>query len=248
MMPTGRRPTWHDDFFSRRQALSRWPPPASGRRRRERRRPCGQQCEDHHGALVREGLEGACAVLRRRAHRRGCGSGLGEDGVRCQGWREPERHPERLRPGRPAQRLQAAHRRPAAARRSPSSTPTTTRTPRPTSRPTARSTACRRAPRPTAASRRSTRTAAGRYPRGRTPAGRRRSRSTSTWSRAICPNCQILLVEATSNSIANLGAAVEHGGATRAPPSISQQLRRRRVVERDRYDSRTTTTRASRSR
>ena len=77
--------------------------------------------------------KGSCAVLRRRAHRRGCGSGLGEDGVRCQGWREPERHPERLRPGRPARRLQADRPRAAAARPSRSSTPTTTRPPRRTS-------------------------------------------------------------------------------------------------------------------
>ena len=42
---------------------------------------------------------------------------------------------------------------------------------------------CRRAPRPTAASARSTRAAARSPARRRTPAGRRRSRSTSTWSR-----------------------------------------------------------------
>ena len=62
-------------------------------------------------------------------------------------------------------------RRPRAPdRRSRSSTRTTTRTPRPTSPSTARSTACRPARRPTAASRRSTSTAAPPYPPP-TPAG-----------------------------------------------------------------------------
>jgi hypothetical protein len=40
-------------------------------------------------------------------------------------------------------------------------------------------------------------------------AGPRRSRSTLTWP-AICPNWKILLVEASSNSFANLGNAEDY--------------------------------------
>ena len=83
-----------------------------------------------------------------------------------------------------SRRTSCRRRRPAAARRSRSSTPTTTRPPSPTSRTYRIAvTACRRAPRRTAASARSTRTAARSLPARRTPAGRGRSRSTSTWSR-----------------------------------------------------------------
>ena len=49
--------------------------------------------------------------------------------------------------------------------------------------------------------------------RARTAGGRRRSPSTSTWSSAICPGCHILLVEATTPSFANLGAAVNRAAA-----------------------------------
>ena len=112
--------------------------------------------------------------------------------------------------------LQSAYKLPSATagagRPSPSSTRSTTRRPRATSASTAASSACRPAPRPTAASARSTRTA-GRTSRARTPAGPRRSRWTSTWSSATCPNCHILLVEATTNSFANLGAAVNRAAA-----------------------------------
>ena len=48
-------------------------------------------------------------------------------------------------------------------------------------------------------------------------------------ARAICPNCHILLVEATTNSLSDLGAAGERGRRARRERR-QQQLRRERVL------------------
>ena len=161
----------------------------------------------HRGGLAEEGdrdrdLRGGQGRLRhlfltapRRYRRPGRGPTAGHP-------------PGRLRTGRPAQRLRAAHRRRRRHHR---------RDRRRVRRPERRvgprrlpdrSTGCRRAPPPTAASRRSTRTAAP-ATRRPTPAGPARSPSTWTWSPRPARSCHILLVEADDNSIANLGAAVD---------------------------------------
>ena len=61
-------------------------------------------------------------------------------------------------------------------------------------------------------------------------------RSTSTWSSAICPNCHILLVEATRPRMSNLGTAVNEAVALGAERR-EQQLRRRRVQRRGADDT-----------
>lgn len=94
---------------------------------------------------------------------------------------------------------------PAGRRRPRSSMRTTIRTPKPTSRRTARSTSCRPARAGLAALRRSARTVAPR--RIRITAGRLRSPSMCRSPNAICTYCKILLVEASSNRISDLGVA-----------------------------------------
>ena len=82
-------------------------------------------------------------------------------------------------------------------------------------------------------------------PAAATPAGPRRSRSTSTWSRRSARNCHILLVEANSPRSPTSAPPVN----TRRRASArrdQQQLRRRRRLGRD-LRLRTTTTPASRS-
>ena len=84
----------------------------------------------------------------------------------------------------------------------------------------------RRAPRRTAASRRSTRAAAGQLP----PHGYRLGpgdRADLDMVSAMCPNCKIILVEANSATLANLGGGGEHGCEPRRE-SDQQQLWRRR--------------------
>ena len=128
------------------------------------------------------------------------------------GQAQARRGRERLRAGRPPERLRAAVERSAPARPSRSSTPTTCRPPSPTSPRTAASSGCRRARPRTAASARSTRTAARRRP-PRTPAGARRSRSTSTWSRRSARSARSCSSRRSSASIANLGTAVNQAVA-----------------------------------
>ena len=147
-------------------------------------------------------------------------------------WSPTPRAPRR-RPRRPPATGRATSARPTPSApatprgRSRSSTPTTTRTRRPTSRPTAASSVCRRARLTTAASRRSTRTAATRSPaRHRLGTG---DLARHRHGPAICPDCSILLVEAQLDQLANLG----NGGQPRrrhGRSAICELLRRRRVL------------------
>src|SRR3954454_12800363 len=108
--------------------------------------------------------------------------------------------------------------RTAATRRSRSRTPTTRRRPRPTWASTGTTSTSGTARRATAASARSTR-AAARPPPPPTGGGGR----GAGWAQeisldldmvsAVCPKCHILLVEASSNSYANLAAAVDTAAA-----------------------------------
>ena len=120
--------------------------------------------------------------------------------------------------------------RPGAARRSRSSTPTTTRTPRRTSATTARSTACPPAPRPTAASRRSTRPAATSLPDRRRRLGRGDLARPRHGLAPPARNCNILLVEANSATIANLrrrsNTAVAHWARSSSPTATAAASRR----------------------
>ena len=155
---------------------------------------------------------------------------------------------ERLRPGRPAVGLRAAVGHGAApARPSRSSTRTTTRRPRPTSRRTAPSSACRRAPRPTAASARSTRTAARSAARRRTPAGASRSRSTSTWSRRSARTATSCSSRRPRTSNTNLGTAVEPRPPRSAPTRSRNSYGGGESSAETSGRRRTSTTRASRS-
>ena len=62
-----------------------------------------------------------------------------------------------------------------------------------------------------------------------TPAGRRRSRSTSTWSRRSAPTARSCWSRPTRNAFADLGAAVDRGRHARRHLDL-QLLRRQRVL------------------
>ena len=109
------------------------------------------------------------------------------------------RHTQRLRPGRHPVGLQPRQRLRRRAAPSRSSTPTTTRPPKPTSASTASQYGLPPARPPTAASARSTRPAAPSYPRTNAGWATEISLDLDMVS-AACPDCKILLVEASSAS------------------------------------------------
>ena len=155
---------------------------------------------------------------------------------------------QRLRAGRPRQRLQpAAHARRGPDRRDRRRLRRPERR-EPTSPRTAASSACRPARRPTAASRKVNQTGAT------TSAARR---ANTGWAQeisldldmvsAICPNCKILLVEATQPDDRQPRHGRERGGRAWARSRL-QQLRRLRELLGERATTpRTTSTPASRS-
>ena len=124
----------------------------------------------------------------------------------------------RLRPGRhpSAYNLSSS----ARARRSPSSTPSTTRTPRPTSPSTARQYGLPACTTANGCFRKVNQTGGTTPTRRATPAGARRSRSTSTWSRRPARTARSCSSRRTRNSFANLGAAVNYA-ATQGVAAIS---------------------------
>ena len=232
---TSRRDRWYggvrrsrDRFGLRRRNRARCDPNPQ----RQHRRPEGRAAVQH----ARQGLP---VLLRPQAGQPGrTGFDQAELGL-------AERHPERLRPVQPAVGLRAAlrHGRCRPDRRR-SSTPRTTRTPSPTSRPTAPSTACPPAPRPTAASRRSTRTARpSPLPTADTGWAGEISLDLDMVS-AVCPNCHILLVEATTPTTANLGTAVNTRGHAWAPSSSPTATAAPRTAARTPTTPATSTTRA----
>ncbi len=115
----------------------------------------------------------------------------------------------------------------AAAASSPSSTRSTTRTPPATLPSTPRNMACRRSPRTT--SRLSTRPERSRR-RIRPAAGNSKKPSTSNMAHALAPNAKIILIEAATNSNADLMLAdkvaaklVEAGGGGEVSPKLGRQ-------------------------
>ena len=160
---------------------------------------------------------------------------------------EPAGDRQRLRAVRPRQRVQAADERGAGktvaivdAYDDPNAEPATWP-------PTAASSACRPAPPPTAASRRSTRTARPRpLPVDNTGWAGEIALDIDMVS-AICPNCHILLVEASSPTTGNLGTAVNTAVAW-APIAVSNSYGGAGEPRATRRTTpRTTSTRASRS-